>query len=112
VRILVEEGGAKVTENAMVLARDEGHSTVVDYLQQHVDWYAGLEGDADAMMEKACREGDLEKVRQLVDVENYNIEQWKGEDGTCIDLAPMYSAVRNGHVELIHYFGEKGMQLN
>jgi hypothetical protein len=112
VKILVEEGGAKVTEDAMVLARDEGHNTVVDYLETHVDWYAGLEGDTDAMMEKACREGDLEKVKQLVDVENYNMEQWMGEDGTCIALAPMYSAVRNGHVELIQYFGEKGMQLS
>ena len=108
----MEAGRAQVTEDAMVLARDEGHRTVVDYLEKHVDWYAGLEGDADAMMEKACREGDLDKVKQLVDVENYNIEKWKDESGACIPLAPMYSAVRNGHVELIQYFAEKGIQLD
>lgn len=111
VKILVEDGGAKVTEDAIVLARDEGHNSVAEYLKKHVDWYTVLEGDADAMMEKACREGDLGKVKHLVDVENYNIEKWKDESGTCIALAPMYSAVRNGHVEIIQYFAEQEMQL-
>lgn len=110
--ILVEEGGANVTEDAIVLARDEGHNTVVEYLEKHVDWYAGLEGDIDAMMEKACREGDLKKVKHLIDVENYSVDKWKDESGTLIALAPMYSAVRNSHVELIQFFAERGMQLN
>lgn len=111
-KILVEEGGLTVNEDAMILAREEGHNEVADYLQKHVDYYAGLEGNADAIMEKACREGDLNKIQHLVEVDKYNIEKWMNEDGLCVALAPMYSAVRNGHVNVIQFFVEKGMTLN
>ena len=64
VQLLVREGGAAVDEESLSLAREHSHQNVAIFLLEHIDLYAGLE-DEDEIMEKACREGDVAKVRQI-----------------------------------------------
>jgi ankyrin repeat protein len=111
VKILVEEGRANVDDEALSLAREYHHNEVAEYLLEHIDLYSGLEGDSDAIMEKACREGDLNRVQKLLDVENYNIDKWKDVDGKCLALSPLHLAVKNCHVNLIQLFAERGVQV-
>jgi len=111
VKLLIEIGKAKADEEAISLAREDDHNEVVDYLLKHVDIYAALEGDADEIMMKACREGDAKKVRQLLDVENYDITKWKDDEGKYLAFSPMYLAVKNGHMEVIQVFAEKGVPI-
>lgn len=111
VKILLE-GGANADEEALSLAREYDHNEVAEYLLKHVDMYSGLEGDSDAIMEKACREGDTSMVRKLLEEENYNIEKWKDEDGKYLVFSPMYLAVKNGHMDVIQLFAEKGVQVD
>lgn len=110
VKILLK-GGAKADEEALSLAREYGHNTVVEHLLNHVDLYSGLEGDTDAIMEKACREGDSDMVGKLLE-DSYNIEKWKDEDGKYLAFSPMYLAVKNGHLDVVQLFAEKGVQMN
>jgi len=93
------------------LAREYDHNEVAEYLLKHIDLYSGLKGDSDAIMEKACREGDIKMVQKLLDVENYNIDKWKDEDGKCLALSPLHLAVMNCHVDLIQLFAERGFQM-
>ena len=72
VKILIEKGIVKADEEAISLAREDDHNEVANYLLKYVDIYAALEGDADEIMTKACREGDASKVRQLLEEENYD----------------------------------------
>jgi len=111
VKLLVEEGGAKVDEEALGLAREYDHKEVADFLLKHVDLYSGLEGDSDAIMERACREGDVNKVRKLLE-EDYDIGKWTDDEGKYLAFSPMYLAVKNGHMELIQLFAEKGMKVD
>lgn len=111
VKILVEEGRSDVDDEALSLAREYDHNEVAEYLLKHIDLYSGLKGDSDAIMEKACREGDLKMVHKLLDVENYNIDKWKDEDGKCLALSPLHLAVMNCHVDLIQLFAERGFQM-
>jgi ankyrin repeat protein len=110
VKMLVE-AGAKADEEALSLAREENHNQVAEYLLKQVDLYADLEGDSDAIMEKACREGDSSKVRELLEEGNYNINKWKDDDGKYLAFSPMFLAVKNGHMEVIQLFAEKGMNM-
>lgn len=112
VKLLLEKGGAKADDEAIQLAREFNHSEVADYLLEHVDLYAGLEGDADAIMEKACREGDLNMVQKLFEEEDYDIEKWKDEDGKYMTFSPMYLAVKYGHISIVQLFAEKGVQVD
>ena len=50
-------------------------------LSKFVDLYSALNGDDDAIMDKACREGDVEMVRKLMEEQNYNVDKWKDEEG-------------------------------
>jgi hypothetical protein len=111
VKILVEEGRANVDDEALSLAREYDHNEVAEYLLGHIDLYSGLEGDSETIMEIACREGDLNMVKKLLDVENYNIKKWIDLDGKCIALSPLHLAVKNCHVDLIQFFAEKGVQV-
>lgn len=104
VKILLK-GGASADEEALSLAREHGHTIVAEHLLNNVDLYSGLEGDTDAIMEKACREGDADMVRKLLERESDNIEKWRDEDGIY-----MYLAVKNGHVDVIQLFAERGVQ--
>ena len=111
VKLLIEKGKAKADEEAISLAREDEHNEVVDYLLKYVDIYASLDGDADEIMTKACREGDSKKVRQLLEEENYDIEKWKDDEGKYLAFSPMYLAVKNGHMEVIQVFSEKGVTI-
>ena len=112
VKILVEEGRAKVDDEALYLAREYDHVEVVQYLLDHMNPYSGLEGDVDAVMERACREGDLNMVRELLNVEGYDIERWVDRDtGMCLAPSPLHLAVRNCHVDLIQFFAEMGVRV-
>lgn len=141
VKLLVEEGGASVEEEALSLARENDHNEVAEFLLKHVDLYSSLEGDTDAIMEKvcilciyytmhgkkeqsiliprhewftlqACREGDVNMVRKLLEDDNYNYEKWKDEDGKYMAFSPMYLAVKNGHMEVVQLFAEMGVQMD
>ena len=99
-----KEAGAKVDEEALELSRESKHAAVTEYLLQHnIDLYSGLDGDADAIMEKACREGDLNMVRKLLD-EGYEIEK-------C-SLGPFYMAVKCGRVDVVQLFRERGVGID
>jgi len=111
VRLLIEEGEAKADDEALSLAREEGHDEVAEFLLKHVDLYSSLEGDSDAIMEKACREGDINEVRRLLD-EGVNVEKWKDDDGKFLAFSPIYLAVRHGHMDLIQLFAERGVQVD
>lgn len=112
VKLLIQEGGAKVEDEALSLAREYEHKEIAELLLTHVDLYSGLADDPDAMMDKACREGDVAKVRQLLEVENYDVDKWKDEEGKYLSLSPMYMAVKFGHYDVIHLFAEKGVQVD
>ena len=93
VKLLIEEGKAKVDEEALSLAREFNHTQVADVLSKFVDLYSALNGDDDAIMDKACREGDVEMVRKLMEEQNYNVDKWKDEEGKYLALSPMYMAL-------------------
>jgi hypothetical protein len=54
-------------------------------------------------MEKACREGDLNMVRKLLD-EGYELEK-------C-SLGPFYMAVKCGRVDVVQLFRERGVGID
>ena len=109
IKTLVKEGEAQVDEEALSLAREHGHQKVAEFLLTHVDLYAGLVDETD-IMDKACREGDIAKVRQLL--EGADIDQWKDEEGRFLACSPVHLAMRHGHMELIQLFAEKGMRVD
>ena len=110
VKLLIEQGGADVEEEALSLAREYEHNDVAEFLLQHIDLYSCLEGDEDAIMEKACREGDANMVRKLLD-EEYNIEKWKDDEGKWLAFSPIYLAVKNAHLDVVQLFAERGLQV-
>jgi len=112
VKLLVEDGKAKVEDEPLSLAREYEHKEVVDYLIKLADLYTSFGGDLDAIMDKACREGDGAKVKQLLEEENYDISKWKDEEGKYLALSPMYMAVKFGHYEVIQIFAELGIQVD
>lgn len=59
-------------------------------------------------MDKACRNGDSLKVRELLDDENYNLDQWKDGEGKYLALSPMYMAVKFGHYDVVQLFMDRG----
>jgi len=79
VQILIERG-AKVDEDALDLAKEYDHKDIAALLFQHVDLYSEIEGNDDAVMEKACRQGDLSKVQELMR-KGYDLQKWKDEEG-------------------------------
>ena len=112
VKILIEKGMATADEEALSLAREDGHNEVAEYLLKHIDLYANLKGDSDGIMEKACREGDIIMVRKLLEEENYDVAKWKDEDGKYLAFSPMYQAYKNGHMDIVQLFAEKGVQVD
>ena len=111
VKLLVEEGGVKVDEESLSLAREFHHTNVIEYLLQHIDLYDGMHGDVDSIMEKACYEGDVHMVKKLLEEENYDVDKWKDKDGNFLKCTPLHMAVRKCHVDLIQLFAEKGMHI-
>jgi hypothetical protein len=111
VKLLVEEGGVKVDEESLSLAREFHHTNVIEYILQHIDLYDGMYGDVDSIMEKACYEGDVHMVKKLLEEENYDVGKWKDKDGNFLACTPLHMAVRKCHVDLIQLFAEKGMHI-
>jgi ankyrin repeat protein len=111
VTTLIEIGKATVDEESVSLSREYDHHELSSYLSQHVDIYANIdENDIDAIMDKACREGDINKVRQILDDTNniYDLNQWKDTDGKFMALSPMYMAVKFGHYDIMQLFMDRG----
>ena len=109
VQRLVQIGGALVDEEALSLARENDHNEIATFLQDHVDIYCDIDStDLDAIMEKACRNGDEKKVRELLDNENYDLDQWKDGEGNYLALSPMYMAVKFGHYDVVQLFMHRG----
>ena len=93
VNLIIDQGKAKVDEEALSLAREFKHANVAEVLSEYVDLYSTLQGDDDAIMDKACREGDVAMVRKLMEEQNYNLDKWKDEGGKYLALSPMYMAL-------------------
>ncbi len=109
VQLLITVGGAQVDEEALSLARENDHFEVATFLQEHVDFYSSIDSsDLDAIMDKACRNGDANKVRELLDDENYDLDQWRDGDGKYLALSPMYMAVKFGHYDVVQLFSDRG----
>jgi len=112
VKLLIEKGKVTTDDECLSLARDENHNEVVEFLLKHGDLYSSLQNDMDAIMEKACREGDISKVRQLLDEEKVDLDKWRDDDGKFLAFSPIYLAVRHGHMDLIQLFAERGIQVD
>lgn len=112
VKLLVEEGKAKVDDEPLSLAREYEHKEIADYLVELADLYSNLGGDLDAIMDKACREGDGAKVKQLLEEDKYDLSKWKDEEGKYLALSPMYMAVKFGHYDVIQIFADLGIQVD
>ena len=109
VKLLIQVGGAAVDEEAVSLARENDHEDIATFLQEHVDIYSNIDStDLDTIMDKACRNGDSTKVRELLDDENYNLDQWKDGEGKYLALSPMYMAVKFGHYDVVQLFMDRG----
>jgi len=106
VKILVEMGGANPDEEALSLAREYNHPDVADYLLNKIDLYSSLDSN-DEIMEKACREGDNNKVKELLD-QGYDVSKFKDEEGKWLAFSPMFLALKNGHLEVVQIFAEMG----
>ena len=44
--------------------------------------------------------------------EGYDVEKFRDEDGKWLAFSPMYLAVKNGHMEVIQLFAERGIQMD
>lgn len=108
VKFLVSKG-ARADQDALDLAKEYEHNHIVELLTQHVDLYSDLGGDLDEIMIKASREGDLEKVQELI-ADGYDFNKWKGEDESYQEYSPIYVAMKNGHVKLIGEFMAAGVE--
>ena len=110
VKLLLTVGGAQVDEEAVSLARENDHYDIATYLQEHLDIYSNIDADdLDTIMDKACRNGDTVKVRELLDDENYDLDQWKDGEGKYLALSPMYMAMKFGHYEVVQLFMDRGV---
>ncbi|EJK77288.1 hypothetical protein THAOC_00889 [Thalassiosira oceanica] len=110
IKTLVEDGGAIPDEEALSLAREYDHPDVADYLFNKIDMYSNLEND-DEIMEKACREGDNKRVKELLG-QGYDVSKFKDEEGKWLAFSPMFLALKNGHLEVIQIFAEMGISLD
>lgn len=107
VKLLIAKG-ACVDQDALDLAREYGHKHIQTILRQYIDFYTGL-NDIDEIMIKASREGDVEKVKELIR-EGYDFDKWKEADGSYQEYSPIYVAMKNGHVEVIREFMQAGVE--
>jgi ankyrin repeat protein len=105
---LLMERGATVDEDALDLAKEHGHVEIAALLRQTIDYYVGMD-DIDDIMIKASREGDINKVQELI-ANGYDFDKWKEEDGTYQEYSPIYVAMKNGHIEVIREFLQAGVE--
>ncbi|GAX11582.1 hypothetical protein FisN_1Lh056 [Fistulifera solaris] len=109
VKSLVELG-ASPGQDGLDLAREGGHKDVVEFLMQNMDLYKHLEGDEDEIMMKATREGDLDKVKELLE-KGYDLDKWKDESGNYQAYSPISVAYRTGNMKIMQVFMENGMEV-
>ncbi len=102
--------GASPSQDGLDLAREGGHKEVVDFLMQNMDLYKHLEGDEDEIMMKATREGDLDKVKELLE-KGYDLDKWKDESGNYQAYSPISVAYRTGNMKIMQVFMENGMEV-
>ncbi|KAL3769195.1 hypothetical protein ACHAWO_000841 [Cyclotella atomus] len=103
VRLLVDVADATVDDEALELSRESGNAEVTKYLLENIDLYSNLDGDADAIMDKACREGDIAMVRRMLNF-GYSPEQ-------CAQ-GPLFIAMKCGHMDIVSLFREVGVEIN
>lgn len=102
VKLLVE-ADATVDDEALELSRESDNPKVTEYLLEHIDLYSNLDGDADEIMNKACREGDIAMVRRMMNF-GYSLEQ-------C-SQGPLFIAMKCGHMDIVTLFREAGVQID
>merc|ERR1712228_317459 len=111
---LLLTNGAKVDQDAIDQAKENGHDEIHTLLRSKMDWYADLDpNDLDEIMIKASREGDVPKVKELIE-KGYDMSKWKkvgGEDdGSYQEYSPIFIALKNGHIDVIREFLEAGVE--
>lgn len=102
--------GASPSQDGLDLAREEGHEDVVAFLMENMDLYKDLDGDEDEIMMKATREGDLNKVKELIE-NGYDFDKWKDESGNYQAYSPISVAYGTGNVKIMQLFMENGMEV-
>lgn len=102
--------GASPSQDGLDLAREEGHEEVVAFLMENMDLYKHLDGDEDEIMMKATREGDLDKVKELIE-KGYDLDKWKDESGNYQAYSPISVAYRTGNMKIMQVFMENGMEV-
>ena len=111
-RLLIERG-AKIDQQTLDMAQEDGGNTrseVMELIREHMDPYAELQGDDDEIMMKACREGDVSKVSDML-FKGYDYSKWKAEDGKYQLFSPMNMAVKRGHIEIVQLFMAEGVRV-
>ena len=105
------EYGALADEECFELAKENDHTEVANLLsvQNKDKLYSNLEDD-DAIMDKACRLGDLAKVKSMLQ-NGYDYQKWKDDDGKYQQYSPMFMAIKFGHMDIVQVFAEKGMEV-
>ena len=102
VKLLVE-ADATLDDEALELSRESNHTQVTEYLLKHIDLYSNLDGDPDAIMNMACREGDIDMVKRMINF-GYSLEQ-------CAQ-GPMFIAMKCGHMDIVTLFREIGVNID
>jgi hypothetical protein len=112
---LLIHAGATIDQNTLdMTSEDDGHasSEVMKLIRAHMDPYAHLQGDADEIMMKACREGDVRQVQAMLR-DGYDYNKWKtDEDGKYQFFSPMNMAVRRGQMEIVSLFNQLGVHVD
>lgn len=103
VKLLVEEADAAIDNEALELSRESDNSDVTQYLLKHIDLYSDLDGDADDIMVTACREGDIDMVRRMLNF-GYSLEQ--------VAQGPFFMALKCGQMEIVTLFREMGVEID
>lgn len=101
--MLVEEADAAVDDEALELSRESDNSDVTQYLLKHIDLYSELDGDADDIMIKACREGDIAMVKRMLNF-GYSLEQ--------VAQGPFFIALKCGQMDIVTLFREMGVEID
>ena len=96
-------------ENIINVSARNGHLKILKLLIESYPLYQ----DFATTISIASGQGQLEVVKYLVETVKYNLEQsnWH-DDSHCIDICehPLCCAVENGHIELVKYFIENGVE--
>jgi len=119
VELLLSKYDATVHQTSIDLAKEYDHNDVAKLLLQHLidqrlsnpeaadRFYEECHGDVDEIMLKASREGDVPKIRQLIE-EGYDFDKWKDEDGNYKQFSPVSVAYKCGNIEVIQVMVQEG----